>query len=88
MPASAGAEPRRSADDQPAFLVRLMRRHDFGNDRLGQALGPTRVPCPGPCAAQFISELSASKSLTDSGALILLMARCLIGFSSMLEISV
>jgi hypothetical protein len=32
--------------------------------------------------------LSGRNSLTDSGAVILLMARCLIGFSTMLEISV
>jgi hypothetical protein len=45
-PSSACAEPRRSVDDQPAFLVPLMRRRGFGNNHLGQALWPGKSALP------------------------------------------
>jgi hypothetical protein len=52
MSASAYVQPRRSADAPPLFLVATAV----------QPFGSARVPSPGPCAAQFISEFSASCS--------------------------
>jgi hypothetical protein len=46
MPASAFAEPWRSADDQLAFLVLLMRRHGFGKVQPGPTLWPGKDALP------------------------------------------